>query len=489
MLKGWARVGRGPARPPRGHVRVRAARGAQRAPRPRARPARHQAALPRRVPAAACAPPPRCRRCWRRAASTRAWTRSRCTTTSAGTPSSPPRGRSCAACASCRRRRCWSIERRRPPPRARLLGPAVRRARTADRRGLAARRCARRCASPCAGGWSPTSRRHAALRRAGLEPDRRAARRSEGQRGLATFSIGFEDVGEREGDEFEFSDLVARPSSGPTTTRCGSAATARRRAAGGDRGDERADGLARLRRVLAARGGRAARAQGRPVRPGRRRGARRLLLVPAAAGRRRAAASTPTRRSFFDRDDAGVRALLAGRARTTTSRARSRASGSSGPGATTPVDRALRLDTEVMLVDDPVKRVDNMTMAHGLEARTPFLDHELVELAAACPPELKLADGGKGVLKARRPRRRPRRGDRPPEGLLPRARADPPGGPGARAGRATRCSRPRPASAACSGPRPSTRCSRDPNEDRTNLDGSALWQLGLLELWLQRHVG
>ena len=52
-----------------------------------------------------------------------------------------------------------------------------------------------------------------------------------------------------------------------------------------------------------------------------------------------------------------------------------------------------------MLVDDPVKRVDNMTMAHGLEARTPFLDHDLVELAAACPPELKLAHGGKGVLK------------------------------------------------------------------------------------------
>src|ERR1700710_2518838 len=52
-----------------------------------------------------------------------------------------------------------------------------------------------------------------------------------------------------------------------------------------------------------------------------------------------------------------------------------------------------------MLVDDPVKRVDNMTMAWGLEARVPFLDHELVELAAACPPGLKLAQGGKGVLK------------------------------------------------------------------------------------------
>ena len=38
-------------------------------------------------------------------------------------------------------------------------------------------------------------------------------------------------------------------------------------------------------------------------------------------------------------------------------------------------------------------------MAWGLEARVPFLDHDLVELAAACPPELKLAEGGKGVLK------------------------------------------------------------------------------------------
>ncbi len=68
-------------------------------------------------------------------------------------------------------------------------------------------------------------------------------------------------------------------------------------------------------------------------------------------------------------------------------------------GAETPVDRALRLDSEVMLVDDPVKRVDNMTMAWGLEARVPFLDHELVELAATIPPEFKLNDGGKGVLK------------------------------------------------------------------------------------------
>lgn len=69
-------------------------------------------------------------------------------------------------------------------------------------------------------------------------------------------------------------------------------------------------------------------------------------------------------------------------------------------GADDPVDKALRLDANVMLVDDPVKRVDNHSMAWGLEARVPFLDHELVELAGRMPAALKLADGGKGVLKA-----------------------------------------------------------------------------------------
>ena len=141
-----------------------------------------------------------------------------------------------------------------------------------------------------------------------------------------------------------------------------------------------------------------------------------------------------------------------------------------------------------MLVDDPVKRVDNMTMAHGLEARTPFLDHELVELAARCPPELKLADGGKGVLK------------RAARGLVPDAVIDRPKGyfpvpalshlEGAvlelvrdalrsPAARERGLFRPDVVEAMLSAP----------NEHRTNLDGSTLWQLGLLELWLQEHAG
>ncbi len=63
------------------------------------------------------------------------------------------------------------------------------------------------------------------------------------------------------------------------------------------------------------------------------------------------------------------------------------------------LDRVLAVDVTTLIVDDPVKRVDNMTMAWGLEARVPFLDTQLIELAAAMPPEMKLPNGGKHVLK------------------------------------------------------------------------------------------
>jgi asparagine synthase (glutamine-hydrolysing) len=45
-------------------------------------------------------------------------------------------------------------------------------------------------------------------------------------------------------------------------------------------------------------------------------------------------------------------------------------------------------------------RVDKMTMASGLEARVPFLDHKLVEFALGIPDAAKLRDGSlKAVLK------------------------------------------------------------------------------------------
>ena len=60
----------------------------------------------------------------------------------------------------------------------------------------------------------------------------------------------------------------------------------------------------------------------------------------------------------------------------------------------------LNFDITTLVVDDPVKRVDNMTMAWGLEARVPFLDHQLIEASARIDPNLHLKRNGKNILKA-----------------------------------------------------------------------------------------
>lgn len=55
-----------------------------------------------------------------------------------------------------------------------------------------------------------------------------------------------------------------------------------------------------------------------------------------------------------------------------------------------PLNRILYVDTRFYLPNDMLVKVDRMTMAHSLEARVPFLDYRLVELAASIPPRLKL---------------------------------------------------------------------------------------------------
>ncbi|MEY9996542.1 asparagine synthase (glutamine-hydrolyzing) [Streptomyces sp. V4I8] len=156
------------------------------------------------------------------------------------------------------------------------------------------------------------------------------------------------------------------------------------------------------------------------------------------------------------------------------------------PGAQTALDAALRLDTHVMLVDDPVKRVDNMTMAWGLEARVPFLDHELVELAAACPPELKLADGGKGIVKEAGRKLLPREVVDRPKGYFPVPAIRHMAGPVLQRVRA-----------ALEAPEAKRRglfqesyvaeLLAAPDEHRTRRGANALWQIALLEIWLQTH--
>ncbi len=157
------------------------------------------------------------------------------------------------------------------------------------------------------------------------------------------------------------------------------------------------------------------------------------------------------------------------------------------PGADTFIDRVLRMDVTTLIVDDPVKRVDNMTMAWGLEARVPFLDHHLVELAAQMPPELKLGSGGKHVLK------------QIARGLVPDAVIDRPKGyfpmPALKyvRGEFLDFMRDIVNSRACRNRGIFARPYVDkllaaPDQHFTKLQGSKLWHMALLELWLQTHV-
>ena len=155
-------------------------------------------------------------------------------------------------------------------------------------------------------------------------------------------------------------------------------------------------------------------------------------------------------------------------------------------GAETGVDRALRLDTTVMLVDDPVKRVDNMTMSWGLEGRVPFLDHELVELAASCPPQLKTAHGGKGVLKEAARRVIPAEVIDRPKGYFPVPALTHLEGPYLDLVRDALYA-PQAKERGLFRPEAVERLLADPNGRLTPLRGNELWQIAVLELWLQRQ--
>ncbi|MGF1449352.1 MAG: N-acetylglutaminylglutamine amidotransferase [Opitutales bacterium] len=156
------------------------------------------------------------------------------------------------------------------------------------------------------------------------------------------------------------------------------------------------------------------------------------------------------------------------------------------PGADQAIDKALRIDSLIMLVDDPVKRVDNNTMAASLEARVPFLDHEVVEFAAQVPAALKIEGDGKHILKeaARK--------------VIPHAVIDRPKGyfpvPALKYLRGEFLDMARDA---VTNPAARQRglfntphlekLLADPEAHITPLRGSKLWQVALLELWLQTH--
>ena len=58
------------------------------------------------------------------------------------------------------------------------------------------------------------------------------------------------------------------------------------------------------------------------------------------------------------------------------------------------------MEMKLRLPEHLLMRVDKMTMAHSIEARVPFLDHDVVDFARRLPPSYKLKDGvGKRIVK------------------------------------------------------------------------------------------
>lgn len=309
-----------------------------------------------------------------------------------------------------------------------------------------------------------------------------------GQQDLATFSIGFESAGGESGDEFEYSDEVARhfgtdhhririPSSRLLDGIDGAIAAMSEPMVSHD-----CVAFYLLSQEVSQ--------HVKVVQSGQ--GADEVLggysWYPPLADVPRDRAAEVYRSVFMDRRWPALQAILGERWRSDDDTPSAFVDAEfARPGAETSVDAALRSDTTIMLVDDPVKRVDNMTMAWGLEARVPFLDHEFVELAGAIPPALKLADGGKGVMK------------RASRGIVPDAVIDRTKGyfpvPAIRQLEGPYLERVREALHAPEArerglfdPGTVERMLQDPNSTRTEIGANALWQLGLIEMWLQ-HQG
>jgi len=304
----------------------------------------------------------------------------------------------------------------------------------------------------------------------------------QGQDGLETFSIGFEEAGGEKGDEFQYSDIIAER----FATRHHKIFVKSERLI-----ETLPDTIAAMSEPMVSYDNVGFYLLSQEV-------SRHVKVVQSGQGADEVFggyhwyppllnsndAVGDYARTFFDRDHREYREAIEDDY-LEDDFGRSFVAGHFGmPGADRAVDKALRLDTTVMLADDPVKRVDNMTMRWGLEARVPFLDHELVELAGRIPAEHKLAQDGKGVLKETARSVIPAEVIDRPKGYFPVPALKYIEGPTLDY-----------VKQALDSPKARQRgiFRRDyvdqllaqPKEHITPLRGSKLWQVALLELWLQ----
>lgn len=305
-----------------------------------------------------------------------------------------------------------------------------------------------------------------------------------GATGLNTFSIGFETVGEEKGDEFEYSDIVAqhfgtRHHQIPVETSRALPALSRAIGAMSEpMTSHDCVGFYLLSEEVSR--------HVKVVQSGQ--GADEIFTgyhwYPPMVGANDPLATY--KKAFFDRDQAEMARLIPPEILADDPSTEFVRQHFAHGGASEPVDKALRLDSHIMLVDDPVKRVGNMTMAHGLEARVPFLDHELVEVAARCPADLKMADGGKGILKTIARDHIPAAVIDRPKGYFPM--------PALKYLRGPYLEMVRDAVHATAfkdrglvNPDYVETLLKAPEDHITPLRGSKLWQVGVLALWLDQH--
>ena len=78
--------------------------------------------------------------------------------------------------------------------------------------------------------------------------------------------------------------------------------------------------------------------------------------------------------------------------------------------STSAVQRAQYADLKVYMPNDPLVKVDRMSMANSLEIRCPLLDHRLIELAFRIPTDRKMPNGQpKSLLRSLAERRLPKK--------------------------------------------------------------------------------
>lgn len=242
----------------------------------------------------------------------------------------------------------------------------------------------------------------------------------EGQRDLATFSIGFEEANGEKGDEFQYSDLIAQhyntnhhkifiPSSELQNNLPGAIGAMAEPMVSYDN-----IGFYLLSREVSK--------HIKVVQFGQ--GADEVFggyhWYPKIAGSNSPVADYAN--AFFDRTEAQLNEAIAPDYRCDRNESLAFVeSHFATAGASDPVDKALRLDINVMLVDDPVKRVDNHSMAWGLGPGGPCTSPGS-RAGRACRPDpgrAKAHSRGQRCLEGSRAARRATRRDRSAKGVFP----------------------------------------------------------------------